>query len=129
MPAVTFSGTGWPATSIIKSLKYKERVYSKIIDTPGADGVTVNHLGANPEDFLSVEGFHSGANIAAALATAVTTPGNLELITVTSATLTELAGSNWRLMSFESGHEIDGLSHFSAELKRSATITAVASAS
>ena len=122
-----FSGTGWPATYIIKSLKYKERVFGKTVETPGSDGATINVLGANPEDFLSVEGFDSGATKAAALVCSNTSPGTMEFITVASSGYSELDSAAWRIVSFERGHEVDGISHFSAELKRSATITAVIS--
>lgn len=122
-----FTGTGWPTTYIIKSLKYKERVYAKNVRTPGSDGATINDLGADPEDFLSIEGFDSGANKAAALASSILSPGTMEFITCASSGYAELDSAAWRLVSFERGHEVDGISHFSAELKRSATITAVVS--
>jgi len=122
-----FTGTGWPATYIIKSLKFKERVYAKNVRTPGSDGATINDLGADPEDFLSVEGFDSGANKAAALVVANTSPGQMEFITCATSGYSELDSAYWRLVSFERGHEVDGISHFSAELKRSATILAVVS--
>lgn len=122
-----FSGTGWPTTYIIKSLKYKERVYAKNVRTPGSDGATINELGADPEDFLSVEGFDSGASKADALASSILSPGTMEFITCATSGYAELDSTAWRIVSFERGHEVDGISHFSAELKKSATITAVVS--